>query len=220
MNISKHVDFTSLNPTTTKHEIIDLCQYAKKNNINSVCIDSNHTLLAKQLLKDSDVEVTSLIGFPLGEINTETKVNKAQKAVIDGANEIDMVINIASLKEKDYNKVLNDINAVKFAIGKRPLKVVLEISELNKNEIVKACEICADSDADFIKTSSGYTKRGATLAAVKIIKKTVRKQLKINACGGIKDLKTAVKYIEAGADRVVMSSKLNFDNFTSQLVPD
>ncbi len=209
MNISKHVDYTSSNPTTTKNEVIDLCQFAKKNKINSVCIGNNYVPLAKQLLADSNVEISTIIGYPLGSIDTKSKVSMAQKAIEEGASEIDMVIDIASLKNKNYNSVLSDINEVKSAIGNKPLKVILEIPELNKNEIVKACEICLDANADYIRTSTGYSKGGATLAAVKIIKKTVRKQIKIDACGDINDFKTAARYIEAGADRVATSSNID-----------
>ncbi|HNU60070.1 MAG TPA: deoxyribose-phosphate aldolase, partial [Aquaticitalea sp.] len=124
----------------------------------------------------------------------------------DGANEIDMVMNIGFMKSKNYVAVFKDIAAVKTAIGKIPLKVILEISELSKNEIIKACEICLDANADFIKTSTGFSKSGATLTAVKIIKKTVRNNARIKASGGIGDYETAIKYIEAGADRIGTSS--------------
>src|SRR5690606_37838783 len=124
----------------------------------------------------------------------------------DGADEIDMVMNLGFLKSKNYVLVFKDIRDVKSAIGRTPLKVIVEISELNKNEVIKICEICMDAKADFIKTSTGYSKGGATLTAVKIMKKTVRDGIKIKASGGIKDYETAVKYIEAGADRIGTSS--------------
>jgi len=139
-------------------------------------------------------------------MSTASKVFEAQKAVHDGADEIDMVINIGFLKSKNHVAVLKDISDVKMAIGRIPLKVILEISELSKNEIVKACEICLDAKVDFIKTSTGFSKSGATLTAVKIIKKTVRDRAKIKASGGIKDLETAQKYIDAGVSRIGTSS--------------
>ena len=151
-------------------------------------------------------DVCSVVGFPLGAMATESKVFEAQKAVHDGADEIDMVINIGFMKSKNYVAVFKDISDVKMAIGKTPLKVILEISELSKNEIIKACEICMDAKADFIKTSTGFSKSGATLTAVKIIKKTVRDRAKIKASGGIRDLETALKYIDAGVDRIGTSS--------------
>ena len=145
-------------------------------------------------------------GIPLGSMSTEAKIFEAKKAIEQGASEIDMVMNIGRLKSKNYVAVLKDISDVKRAIGLTPLKVILEISELSKNEIVKACEICIDAKADFIKTSTGFSKSGATLTAVKIMKKTVKDQLKIKASGGIRDAETALKYIEVGVHRIGASS--------------
>jgi deoxyribose-phosphate aldolase len=139
-------------------------------------------------------------------MSTAAKVFEATKAVEDGADEIDMVINIGMLKSKNYVAVYKDICDVKIAIGKVPLKVILEICELSKNEIIKACQICLDAKADFIKTSTGFSKSGATLTAVKMIRKTIKDKAKIKASGGIKDLETALKYIDAGADRIGTSS--------------
>ena len=128
------------------------------------------------------------------------------QVVKDGADEIDMVLNIGFMKSKNFVAVFKEISDVKNAIGKIPLKVILEISELSKNEIIKACEICLDAKADYIKTSTGFSKSGATLTAVKIIKKTVKNQAKIKASGGIRDYETVRKYIDAGADRIGTSS--------------
>ena len=172
----------------------------------SVCVNSGYVRLAKELTKNSSVKVCSVIGFPLGASSTKTKVFEAVQAVEDGAQEIDMVMNIGLLKSSNYLAVLKDITDVKVAIGKIPLKVILEISELSKNEIIKASEICLDAKADFVKTSTGFSKSGATLTAVRIIKKTVKDQAKIKASGGIKDYETALKYIETGADRLGTSS--------------
>ena len=209
MNISKYIDYTLLKSTTTEHEIIELCQKAKENNYHSVCVNSCYVSLAKQLLTDTEVKVCTVVGFPLGAMSTHSKAFEAKKAVEDGANEIDMVINLGYLKSRNYVSVLRDISDVKFAISNTPLKVIIEISELNKNEIIKACEICLDAKADFVKTSTGFAKSGATLTAVKIIKKTVRNQAKIKASGGISDYETALKYIEAGADRIGTSSEIS-----------
>ncbi|MCL4139096.1 UNVERIFIED_CONTAM: hypothetical protein GTU68_024161, partial [Idotea baltica] len=169
MDISKYIDYTLLKPCTTEREIIDLCNTAKINNFFSVCVSGSYVALAKQALEGSDVKVSTVIGFPFGGMATEAKVFEAEKALEDGANEINMVINLGFLKSRNYVSVLKDISDVKFAIGKTPLKVILEISELNKNEIIKASEICLDAKADFIKTSTGFSKGGATLTAVKII---------------------------------------------------
>ena len=208
MNISKHIDYTLLKPTATERDITELCEKAKQHNFYSVCISSSYVPLAKQLLNNTDVKICTVVGFPLGSTTTSTKVFEAKKAIEDGADEIDMVMNIGLLKSKNYLAVQNDINAVKLAIGKTPLKTIIEISDLNKNEMIKACELSLEAKSDFIKTSTGFSKSGATLTAVKIIKKTVRNKVKIKASGGISDYKTALKYIEAGADRIGTSTQI------------
>ncbi len=206
MIINKYIDHTALKPTTTERDIIDLCTEAKKHQFYAVCLSSCYVPLAKELLSRSSVKICTVVGFPLGTSSTETKAFEAKKAIQDGADEIDMVINIGLLKSKNYVGVFKDISEVKNAIGRIPLKVIIEISELSKNEIIKVCEICLDAKADFIKTSTGFSKSGATLTAVKIIRKTVKDQAKIKASGGIKDFETAQKYIEAGADRIGTSA--------------
>lgn len=206
MTINHFIEQTLLKPSTTERQIIDLCNDAKKYEFYAVCVNSCYVALAKQLLSKSTVKIVSVVGFPLGAMSTEAKVFEAKTAVNDGADEIDMVINIGLLRSKNYVAVFKDISDVKAAIGKTPLKVILEISELSKNEIVKICEICLDAKVDFIKTSTGFSKSGATLTAVKIIKKIVKDRAKIKASGGIRDGETALKYIDAGADRIGTSS--------------
>ncbi len=209
MDINQYLVHTLLIPTATEKDIINLCEEAKEYNFYAVCINSCFVTLAKQLLDDSSVKICSVVGFPLGSMSTEAKAFEAKKAVEDGADEIDMVINIGLLKSRNYFRVLKDITDVKAAIGNIPLKVILEISELSKNEIIMASEICLDAKADFIKTSTGFSKSGATLTAVKIIRKTVRDKAKINASGGIKDYESALKFIEAGADGIGTSFSLD-----------
>lgn len=206
MNINQYIDHTLLKSNATEREIIDLCNQAKKYEFYAVCVNSSYVPLAKQLLSKTSVKVVAPIGFPLGAMATEAKVFEAKNAVNQGADEIDMVINIGFLRSKNYVAVFKDIADVKAAIGKIPLKVIIEISELSKNEIVKICEICLDAKVEYIKTSTGFSKSGATLTAVKIIKKMVKDRAKIKASGGIRDLETALKYIDAGADRIGTSS--------------
>lgn len=208
MNISEYIDYTLLRSTATEGEIIELCQKAIEYNYYSVCISSCHIPLAKQLLDGTGIKICTVVGFPLGNSSSQSKVFEAKKAIEDGAHEIDMVMNLGYLKSKNHLAVLRDISSVKSAIGNKPLKVIIEISELNKNEIVKACEICLDAKADFIKTSTGFSKSGATLTAVKIIKKTVKDKARIKASGGISDYETAIKYLEVGADRIGTSSAI------------
>ncbi|MGB5420046.1 deoxyribose-phosphate aldolase [Algibacter sp.] len=217
MDISKYIDYTLLKPSTTEREIIELCNTAKANGFYSVCISSCYVALAKELLQGSRIKVITVVGFPLGSMSTEAKVFEAEKAISDGADEIDMVINLGYLKSRNYVSVLKDISDVKLAIGKTPLKVILEISELNKNEIIKASEICLDAKADFIKTSTGFSKSGATLTAVKIIKKTIRNKAKIKASGGIGDFDMALKYIDAGADRIGTSKVIKSNSDQMQI---
>lgn len=218
MSLSNYIDHTLLKPTATKTDIKILCDEAKEYRFYSVCVNSYYVALAKHLLNRSNVKVCSTIGFPLGAMSTEAKVFEAAKAVEDGADEIDMVMNIGMLKSKNYVAVYKDICDVKLAIGKTPLKVILEISELSKNEILKACQICLDAKADFIKTSTGFSKGGATLTAVKMIKKTIKDRAKIKASGGIKDSETALKYIDAGADRIGTSSGINIVSAKKSIV--
>ena len=218
MDISQYVDFTLLKSTSTEREIIDLCHEAIQNNFYAVCINSAYVSLAKQLLEKTSIKICTVVGFPLGAMSTAAKVYEAKKAIEDGADEIEMVMNLGYLKSKNHVSVLKDISDVKFAVGKIPLKVILEISELNKNEVIKACNICIDANADYIKTSSGFSKRGATLIAAKIIKKTVRDATKIAASGDIEDFETGMKYIEAGVDRISISAQLKASKLNRVLV--
>ncbi|MFC4722104.1 deoxyribose-phosphate aldolase [Geojedonia litorea] len=212
MDINSYIDHTLLRAGTTEREIIDLCNEAKQHGFYAVCVNSCYVPLAKQLLDNSSVKICTVVGFPFGAMATEAKAFEAKNAIKYGADEIDMVINIGLLKSKNYFGVLKDISDVKIAIGKTPLKVIIEISELSKNEIIKACEICLDAKVDFVKTSTGFSKSGATLTAVKIMKKTLRSKAKIKASGGIRDYETALKYIDAGADRIGTSSGIAIAN--------
>ncbi|GAA4241194.1 deoxyribose-phosphate aldolase [Winogradskyella psychrotolerans] len=206
MELNRYIDHTLLSASATESDILRLCEEALKYNFYSVCVNSCYVAIAKQALGRSEVKVCTVVGFPLGAMSTEAKIFEAKNAIEQGATEIDMVMNIGRLRSKNYVAVLKDIANLKRAIGLTPLKVILEISELSKNEIVKACEICVDAKADFVKTSTGFSKSGATLTAVKIMRKTVKDKLKIKASGGIRDTETALKYIEVGVDRIGTSS--------------
>ena len=206
MELNQYLDHTLLSASASESDILKLCEEAIKYNFYSVCVNSCYVPIAKQALGRSNVKICTVVGFPLGAMSTEAKVYEAKKAIEQGASEIDMVINIGRMKSKNHVAVLKDITDVKQAIGLTPLKVILEISELSKNEIVKAREICIDAKADFVKTSTGFSKSGATLTAVKIMRKTVRDHLKIKASGGIRDAETALKYIDVGVDRIGTSS--------------
>ncbi|HEX9825549.1 MAG TPA: deoxyribose-phosphate aldolase [Flavobacteriaceae bacterium] len=215
MDVNSYIDHTLLKPSATERDIINLCEEAKLHNFSSICVNGCFVPLAKQILERSQVKICCVIGFPFGAMSTDAKVFEAKKAVDDGADEIEMVINIGLLRSKNYFRVLMDISDVKIAIGKIPLKVILEISELSKNEMIRASEICLDAQADCIKTSTGFSKSGATLTAVKIIKKTVRDKIKIKASGGITDLNTAQKYIDAGVAGIGTSFGVDIVNSNS-----
>ena len=204
--LNKYIDHTLLKPTATESDIIQLCEEAKQYDFFSVCVNSCFADLAYTFLKDTDVKVCCVVGFPLGAMDTKAKAFEARNAIADGASEIDMVINIGFLKSRDYKAVLKDIAEVKQAIGNHTLKVILETCELTKEEIIKASELCVEANADFVKTSTGFGSGGATLADVKIMKKTVKNRAKVKASGGIRDRETAIHYLDLGVDRLGVSS--------------
>jgi len=206
MKLNNYIDHTLLKPDATKIDIVQLCQEAKEHHFFSVCVNSCWVKLAKKELKNSSVKVCSVIGFPLGAMNTKAKVAETKQALKDGAQEIDMVLNIGFLKSKKYNAVLKDIKKVKKAMGKKTLKVILETCLLTDEEITKASELAIKAGADFIKTSTGFSTGGATEKAVKLMKKVAGNKTKIKASGGIRDTETAKKYIALGVDRIGTSS--------------
>jgi deoxyribose-phosphate aldolase len=204
--LNTYIDHTLLKATATKSDIIQLCQEAKTYQFYSVCINSCYAPLAKAELKHSKVKVCCVIGFPLGAMSTEAKVAETKQALIDGADEIDMVINLGFLKSKDFDAVWKDIEAVKKCMPHHILKVILETCYLEELEIIKASELAIQSGADFIKTSTGFGTGGATIHDVKLMKTVANGNAKIKASGGIKDYKTALEYINIGAERLGTSS--------------
>ena len=206
MNINSYIDHTLLSPTATETDIIQLCEDADKHQFFAVCVNSCFVPLAKTILSDSNVKICSVIGFPLGAMSTKAKAFEAEYAIAQGADEIDMVINLGLLKIGNENAVIEDIKAVKRVCGPRILKVIIETCELTKNEIIEACELSVKAGADFVKTSTGFGKRGATLTDVKIMKKTVKSKAMIKASGGIKNYETAQHYLQLGVERIGTSS--------------
>ena len=210
MNVAKMIDHTILKPNVTDADVIKVCDEAKEYGFFSVCVNPYFVKLVADQLKGSDVKVTSVIGFPLGANTTFIKAAEAKKAVEDGANEIDMVINVSALKDKKYDFVREDIAAVVDAIrGKAILKVILETCLLTKEEIVKACELSKEAGAQFVKTSTGFSTGGATPEDVKLMKDTVGDALEVKASGGVRDYETAMQVIEAGATRIGASSSID-----------
>ncbi len=210
MNIAKTIDHTILKPNVTDAEVIKVCDEAKEYGFFSVCVNPYFVPLVAEQLKGSDVKVTSVIGFPLGANTSIIKAAEAKQAVEDGANEIDMVINVSALKDGKYDFVQSDIKAVVDAIaGKAILKVILETCLLTKDEIVKASELSKAAGANFVKTSTGFSTGGATEEDVKLMKQTVGDALEVKASGGVRDFETAKKMIEAGATRIGASASVD-----------
>jgi deoxyribose-phosphate aldolase len=207
--LAKFIDHTLLKPEATSEQIEALCKEAKEYGFASVCINPCRVKLASELLRDTDVKVCTVVGFPLGATTPEVKAFEAKNAVENGASEVDMVMNIGAMKEKDYDLVEKDIRAVVEAVaGKAVVKVILENCLLEKDEIKKACEICVKAGADFVKTSTGFNKSGATVEDVKLMKEAVKDKAGVKAAGGIRDMVTARAMIEAGASRLGTSSSI------------
>lgn len=206
MNYAKYIDHTILKMDASKDEVIQICKEAKENNFFSVCVNSSYLPLVKKELEGSEVKLCSVIGFPLGASLTSVKAYEAKEAIKAGANEIDMVINVGFLKSNDLAYVKEDILAVKQACGEVLLKVIFETCLLSDEEIVKLCKICKELKVDFVKTSTGFSKSGASIHAVKLMRKEVGEDIGVKASGGIKSQEDAKNMIEAGANRLGSSN--------------
>lgn len=207
------IDHTMLKPEATDEQIIKVCREARENKFASVCINPSYVKLAREQLKGSGVKVCTVIGFPLGANDTRIKAYEAKIAIEDGANEVDMVINVGKLKAKDYEYVKNDIKAVvNEARGKALAKVIIETCLLTDEEKVKVCRLAMEAGADFVKTSTGFNKGGATAEDVKLMYETVAPKLKVKASGGIRTTQDAIKMIEAGASRIGASASISIIN--------
>jgi len=206
MDLERYIDHTLLKPTATPLAIRQLCAEAREFNFYSVCVNSCYVALAKDELKDSLVKITAVIGFPLGAMSTEAKLCEAQFCIEHGADEIDMVINIGWLKFKEYGLVKDEITKIKQTIGSRKLKVIIETCYLTAEEKKIASMLVVEGKADFVKTSTGFGSGGATFEDIELIKRVIQDRIKIKASGGIKDKKTAKRYIDMGVSRLGTSS--------------
>ncbi len=206
MKLAKYIDHTALKADASKEDIKKLCEEAIKYDFKTVCINPAYLTYAKELLKNSDVMLCTVIGFPLGQNTTKVKVFEAIDAVEMGADEIDMVINIAKLKDGEYDYVENEIREIKKAIGNRCLKVIIETCLLTDEEKLKACELIVKAGADFVKTSTGFSTHGATFRDVKILKDCVKDKCLVKAAGGVKTKEDFNEMIKLGADRIGTSS--------------
>lgn len=209
MKLNKMIDHTILKADAKREDVVRYCEEAKEYDFMSVCVNSCNVKIVKKELEGSDVKVCCVVGFPLGAMATETKAFEAKYCVDNGADEIDMVINIGALKDENYDYVKKDIEEVVKASNGKVVKVIIETCLLNDEEKKKACELAKESKADFVKTSTGFSTGGATAEDVKLMKSVVGDELKVKASGGVRTKEDAMKMIEAGADRIGASSGIS-----------
>ncbi len=204
--LAKYFDHTILKPSATAAEIKLICEEAISYSFFSVCVNPVHVKAVKTLLAGSEVKVCSVVGFPLGAHTSFIKAMETEQAISDGADEIDMVINVGALKDKKFDFVKNDIQGVVKAAGGKVVKVIIETCLLEDSEIVEACNLARKAGADFVKTSTGFAGGGATAEDIALMRKTVGSDLQIKASGGIKTLEDTKQMIDAGADRIGASA--------------
>ena len=208
MDIAKYIDYTLLKATATPADIEKLCKEALEYGFYSVCVNSGYVPLAAEQLKGSKVKVCTVVGFPLGAMSTQAKLYETSVALTQGAQEIDMVLNVGLFLSGNVAKVLEEIALLKQETGDRVLKVIIETCYLNDEQKRLASQVCVDAGADFVKTSTGFGTGGATLADVQLIREVVGDHAKIKASGGIRDKQTALQYISLGVDRIGASAIL------------
>lgn len=205
---TKLFDHTILKADATREMVERVCREAREHHFMSVCVNSYYTGFVADELQGSDVRVCTVVGFPLGQMSTKAKVAETRIAVEDGADEIDMVINVGALKGGDDAVVFEDIRAVREACKGKVLKVIIETCLLNEEEKVRACRLAMEAKADFVKTSTGFSTGGATKEDVALMRKTVGDTMGVKASGGIRDKEKAVEMLEAGADRLGTSATI------------
>jgi deoxyribose-phosphate aldolase len=208
VNLSKYIEHTLLKPTATEMDFRKLCEEIYQNSFYSACVPPFYVSFVKELLEYSDAKVCTVIGFPLGFHSTHAKIAEAQKALTDGANELDMVMNINAFKSMAYETVKQEIKTlVEIAHEKKALlKVIIETAYLDNFDIRIACEICEEAGADFVKTSTGFATKGADIEQVKLIREVLPSNIQIKASGGIQTFEQALTFIEVGATRLGTSS--------------
>lgn len=219
MNINSYIDHTILKPTTTLAEVEKLCSEAIQYNFAAVCIPPLFVTKAKDLVKDSQVKVATVIGFPFGYNAIEAKVAEIVLAMVDGADELDMVINISAIKNNDWSFIAGEINTIMPIVKSKDktIKVIIESGILTDDEIIKCCDIYGMAGVDYVKTSTGYAEKGASIHAVKLIRAHLADSVKIKASGGIKSYAFAKELIDAGADRLGCSSSVQIIKESTEL---
>ena len=206
MKLNKYIDHTILKPEITQEQVEKILSEAKEYDFASVCVNPTWVSLAAESLKDSDVKVCTVIGFPLGANTSAVKAFETEDAIANGADEIDMVINVGALKAGNDALVLDDIKAVVDASGDKFVKVIIEACLLTDDEKVRACQLSKEAGADYVKTSTGFSTGGATVADVTLMRKTVGPDMGVKASGGARSYEDAIAFIEAGASRIGASS--------------
>lgn len=211
MELAKYIEHTNLKPDCTKEDIIQLCNEAIEYGFYGVCVSPYYVQLAKKTIGKKPIKLVTVAGFPLGYSTVGAKVEEAKKALISGADEIDMVMNIAAFKSDDIQTVQNDIQSVVTVchLQNKKVKVIIETAYLTDEEILRACKICVDCEVDFVKTSTGYAGKGAEVKTIKLIRGELPSKIKIKAAGGIKTQKQALDLIAAGADIIGSSNGID-----------
>jgi len=207
-SIARMIDHTLLRPNATQQEVTQLCEEAKRYCFASVCVNPTYVALASCLLKGSGVKLCTVVGFPLGSSTSTVKALEAQDAIHNGAEEIDMVMNVSALKSGNFQLVLDDIRAVRETTSGKILKVILETSLLTREEKIKASQLAKEAGADFVKTSTGFSSGGATVDDIQLMRRTVGPKMGVKASGGIKDIDFARRLVEAGATRIGSSASI------------
>lgn len=208
--LTKMIDHTILKPDAQEAEVVKIINEAKEYGFASVCINPANVKLAAKMLKGTNVKVCTVIGFPLGANTTSVKAFEALDAIKNGAEEVDMVINIGKLKDKDYEYVLNDIKAVvDVSKGKALSKVIIETCLLTDEEKIKACKLSKEAGADFVKTSTGFSKGGAKVSDIRLMRETVGEKMGVKASGGVRTFEDAAAMVEAGATRIGASASIH-----------
>jgi deoxyribose-phosphate aldolase len=211
VNLASKIDHTLLTANASEKEIKKLCAEAREFGFAAVCVPPYYVRKCKLWLKESGVKVATVVGFPMGYASTPAKVEEARRAIDEGADEIDMVINIIALKAGDMNYLRNELTSAATIVQLRggKLKVILETGLLTEKEIITACDLCKEMTVDFVKTSTGLVQPGATVEVVKLLRAHLPKSIKIKASGGIRDKAFALQLIEAGADRLGCSASVS-----------
>ncbi len=209
MELNKYIDHTILNANATKEDVVKICEEAKTFGFASVCVNACHAAFVAKSLKGTDVKTCVVVGFPLGATLKEAKAFETLEAINNGADEIDMVINIGALKDQDYNTVEEDIKAVKRAAQDILVKVIIEACLLTEEEKIKACQLAVSAGADFVKTSTGFSTGGATKEDIALMRKTVGPDIGVKASGGVRTRETALEMVNAGATRIGASASVN-----------